>query len=82
MSQKQKSECFLKFLMEDDVAFYEKYLVLLSDEEREKFLEQNPEFMREYQIDEKQMQLMEEKMHRQILKEIQTNLEKDKFTGN
>lgn len=38
---------FLEFIMEDDIDFYERFLVNLSDEEIDKFLEENPDFLKE-----------------------------------
>ncbi len=56
---------FLEFFLEDDLMFYDKFLVGLSDEELEKFLEDNPEFMKE-DWDEEEIESRKETVLKQI----------------
>jgi hypothetical protein len=37
---------FMEFITESDQAFYDKYLVNLTEEELERFMNENPEFMK------------------------------------
>ena len=47
---KEQQERFEKFILGDDMDFYEEYTIHLTDEEQEKFFAENPEFMSEYPI--------------------------------
>ena len=44
---KEQQERFEKFILGDDMDFYEEYTIHLTDEEQEKFFAENPEFMSE-----------------------------------
>ena len=48
MYNMEQVEAFLGFMIGDDLDFYEKFLVDLSDEELDKFFEANPDFMKDY----------------------------------
>lgn len=61
---------FLKLLMEDDLKFYEEFLLDLSDEEINRFFEENPDFMEEYHVNEERRKLLKDKMYRKVLKGI------------
>lgn len=41
---------FWRFVTGDDLDFYEEYTIHLSDEEQEKFFEDNPDFMSEFPV--------------------------------
>ena len=41
---------FFNFIMGDDLDFYEEYTVYLTEEEQEKFFQDNPDFMSIYHI--------------------------------
>ena len=45
--QESKEREFLRYLQSDDAEFYEMFLVNLSDEELEKFLRKNPDFLKD-----------------------------------
>lgn len=59
-----------EFMAGDDLDFYEKYLMELSDEELERFFEQNPDFMEEYNMYQERLKLLRDKMYREILRGI------------
>ena len=45
--EESRHERFLRELMSDDTEFYNKFLSKLSDEEMQRFLEKNPDFLKE-----------------------------------
>lgn len=45
MSEKDKMNRFIDFIMGSEQDFYDTYLVDLSEEEMEQFLKNNPDFM-------------------------------------
>ena len=45
--EESRHERFLRELMGDDTEFYHKFLTKLSDEEMQRFLEENPDFLKE-----------------------------------
>ena len=47
---KEQQERFEKFILGDDMDFYEEYTIHLTDEEQKKFFAENPEFMSEYPV--------------------------------
>lgn len=76
LSQKQK-EKFYRFLLGDDLDFYEEYVIYESAEEQEKFFENNPGFMSEYPISHERIELLRDKMFRNILRMVR-RYEKEK----
>lgn len=61
---------FLKFIFGDDLDFYEEHLMDLTDEQQEKFFEENPDFMSEYPISRDMIYLLKDEMFREILRKI------------
>lgn len=47
MSEAKQRKRFLEFILESEQDFYDKYLVNLTEEELERFLKENPDFMEE-----------------------------------
>ena len=66
----EQEEKFLKFIFEDDLDFYEEFTIHLTDEQQEKFFEENPDFMSEYPISRDMIYLLKDKMFREILRKI------------
>ncbi len=66
----EQAKRFWKFIMEDDLDFYEKYVLGLSDEEQEQFFKENPDFMSEYSVECDRIDLLKDKMYRGILRKI------------
>lgn len=66
----EQAKRFLKFIMEDDLDFYEEYVLDLSDEEQEQFFNENPEFMSEFPLGRGNIELLKDKMYRGILRKI------------
>lgn len=52
---------FWRFVTGDDLDFYEEYTIHLSDEEQEKFFEDNPDFMSEFPVSRDKMYLLRDK---------------------
>ena len=44
MSGEEQRKRFFEFIWENEQAFYDKYLVNLSEEELERFMKENPDF--------------------------------------
>lgn len=66
----EQAKRFLKFIMEDDLDFYEEYVLDLSDEEQERFFNENPDFMSEFPLGRGNIELLKDKMYRGILRKI------------
>lgn len=66
----EREERFWKFLMGDDLDFYEEYTIHLTDEEQEKFFEENPDFMCDYPISRDKIYLLRDPVFRGILRKI------------
>ena len=64
-------EGFLQFLFGDDMDFYEEFFVNLSEDEKKRFWDEHPEFMKEYQMNEIRKELLRDKMYRGILRSMQ-----------
>lgn len=73
MSEEQLNR-FFNFMMCDDLDFYEKYTIYLTDEEQERFFQDNPDFMSKYPISRKHVYLLRNNMYREILRKIGTQL--------
>ena len=54
----EQEEKFLKFIFEDDLDFYEEFTIHLTDEQQEKFFEENPDFMSEFPVSREKMNLL------------------------
>ena len=67
---KDQYERFEKFIFGDDMDFYEKYTINLSDEEQEKFFAENPDFMSEYPISRNKIYLLKDPIYRGLLRKI------------
>lgn len=65
-----QSKRFWKFIMGDDLDFYEEYIIHLTDEEQEKFFEENPDFMSEFPVSRDKMYLLRDPVFRAILRKI------------
>lgn len=61
---------FLNFIIGDDLDFYEEFTIHLSDEEQEKFFDDNPDFMSNFPIKRDKMYLLKNRMFRKILRRI------------
>lgn len=59
-----------EFMAGDDLDFYEKYLMDLTEEELERFFLLNPDFMEEYNMYQGRLQLLRDKLYRGILRGI------------
>ena len=66
----RKDNRFWKFVMGDDLDFYEEYTIHLTDEEQEKFFEENPDFLCDYPISRDKMYLLRDVVFRGILRKI------------
>ena len=66
----QSEERFWKFVMGDDLDFYEEYTIFLSDEEQKEFFDENPDFMCDYPISRDKMYLLKDVVFRRILRKI------------
>lgn len=69
MDEEQEKR-FWKFIMGDDLDFYEEYTIHLTDEEQEKFFEENPDFLCDYPISRDKMYLLRDVVFRGILRKI------------
>lgn len=67
---KDQYECFEKFILGDDMDFYEEYTINLPDEEQEKFFSENPEFMSEYPISRDKIYLLKDPIYRGLMRKI------------
>lgn len=68
-----KLNSFWGFLVGDDLDFYEQFLTDLTDEEMNKFFQDNPGFMKEYHMYEGRRGLLRDEMYRGILRGIYKN---------
>ena len=66
----EQDKRFWKFIMGDDLDFYEEYTIHLTDEEQEKFFEENPDFMCDYPVSRDKMYLLRDVVFREILRRI------------
>lgn len=61
---------FEKFILGDDMDFYEEYTINLSDEEQEEFFAENPDFMSEYPISRDKIYLLKDPIYRGLMRKI------------
>ena len=66
----EREERFWKFITGDDLDFYEEYTIHLTDEEQEKFFDENPDFMSEFPVSRDKMYLLRDPVFREILRRI------------
>lgn len=66
----EREERFWKFITGDDLDFYEEYTIHLTDEEQEKFFEENPDFLCDYPISRDKIYLLRDPVFRGILRRI------------
>lgn len=69
---------FLNFIFGDDLDFYEEFTIHLSNEEQERFFDENPDFMSNFPVRRDRMYLLRSKMFRGILRKIKEYEEKCK----
>lgn len=67
---KDQYERFEKFILGDDMDFYEEYTINLSDEEQEKFFAENPDFLSGYPIDRNKIKLLGDPIYRGLMRKI------------
>lgn len=68
---KVKMKQFDKFILGDDLDFYEEYLLELSDDEQKKFFDENPDFMSEYPlVTNDYIHLLKDPIYRGLLRRI------------
>lgn len=67
---KEQCERFEKFILGDDMDFYEEYTIHLTDEEQKKFFAENPDFMSGYPIDHNKIQLLRDSIYRNLMRKI------------
>ena len=65
-----KEDSFWKFVKGDDLDFYEKYTINLSDKEQQDFFADNPDFMSQYPISRDKIYLLRDVVFRGILRKI------------
>lgn len=66
----EKIKRFEKFILGDDMDFYEEYTIHLTDEEQKKFFAENPDFMSEYPISRDKIYLLKDPIYRGLMREI------------
>lgn len=67
---KGQCERFEKFILGDDMDFYEEYTTRLTDEEQKKFFAENPDFMSDYPINRNKIQLLRDPIYRNLMRKI------------
>lgn len=67
---KDQCERFEKFILGDDMDFYEEYTIHLTDEEQVKFFAENPDFMSGYPIDRNRIKLLRDPIYRRLMRKI------------
>ena len=70
---------FYKFIIGDDLDFYEEYTIHLSDEEQEEFFRDNPDFMKDFPMGRGKIDLLKDEMYRGILRKIKKNEERQRM---
>ena len=65
-----KYKRFEKFILGDDMDFYEEYTINLTDEEQEKFFTENPDFMSEYPVSRDRIYLLKDSIYRSLMRKI------------
>ncbi|CUX16386.1 hypothetical protein [Clostridium sp. C105KSO13] len=66
----EQHEKFQKFIMGDDMDFYEEYIINLSLEEQKEFFLENPNFLSGFQVNYNKIELLKDKVYRNLLRKI------------
>lgn len=66
----EQDKRFWKFIMGDDLDFYEEYIIHLNDEDQKHFFDDNPDFMLDYPVSRDKMYLLRDVVFRGILRKI------------
>lgn len=72
---------FRDFIMGDDLDFYERFVINLSDVEQAKFFTEVPDFMSEFSIGYDKIYLLKDRLFRGILRKIRL-CEKERENAN
>lgn len=75
---KRKVQRLYNFIFGDDLDFYEKFTIHLTDEEQERFFDNNPGFMSEFPVRRDMMYLLKDRMFRRVLRRIKRYEDKHK----
>lgn len=67
---RKKYKHFEKFMLDDDMDFYEEYTIYLTDEEQENFFSENPDFMSKYRISRDKIYLLKDPIYRGLMRKI------------
>lgn len=54
----------------DDLDYYEKYLLNMSEEERDRYINEHPNFMNEYPVSYEYRRLLQDHVYRGLLRKI------------
>lgn len=65
-------EKFWKLITEDDLEFYEEFIIHLPDEEQKKFFEEIPDFMSDFPVWRGRADLLKDRMYRKLLRRIKS----------
>lgn len=63
-------ESILMLLEEDDLDFYERFLLNRPLEEVRLFFDKNPEFMEKYHVNQERLELLKDRNYRELLREL------------
>ena len=69
-NQVHMQKCILKLLEDDDLKFYERFLLDRPLEEVRLFFDEHPEFMGKYHIDQERLELLKDENYRKLLREL------------
>lgn len=61
---------FSKFIKMDDLDFYEKYIINLTDEQQEEFFKECPDFMSDFPLWCGDIELLKDRLYRGIMRKI------------
>lgn len=68
---------FWKFIMMDDLDFYEEFILKLPDDQQEVFFDEVPDFMSDFPVWSGDIDLLKDRLYRGILRKIKKH-EKEK----
>ena len=54
----------------DDLDFYEKYLLNAGQAERDKYIEEHPDFLNDYHVSYEHRELLQDELYRKLLRRI------------
>ena len=66
----RRVEKLFHYIFGSDLDFYEEFAIHLSDEEQEKFFDDNPDFMCDFPVKRDKMYLLKDRMFRRVLRRI------------